>query len=387
MAELRFVKIHDYLWEIPRTGGMRVPARIYASEKILRELKEDQAPQQAVNVAHLPGIVKYSLAMPDIHWGYGFPIGGVAAFDLDEGVISPGGVGYDINCLTGEARVLHAHGYYRTIAEIVEAGTNDPLCSYRFAVRRPESARIIYRFGETPRTRVWRVWTRSGDSVEATEDHPFWTPQGMVPLRELRPGDRVAFCPFEGVPYEVPSTETILSPEAFCEALRQRGIPDRGQRYRQLVRYLTRRGLLPLRYDSPALPLLCKLLGYLLGDGACYRERNGRIRLVAYGRAEDLETMRRDLEALGIRAARVYRHRVGIGCRLFTAPMPSSVKRSACISPAGHLPCCWSRWACQSATEPLRTSRRRPGWSGRLAGRNACFWPDCSGPSFRRRGS
>jgi len=309
MAELRFVKIHDYLWEIPRMGGMRVPARIYASEKILRELKEDQAPQQAVNVAHLPGIVKYSLAMPDIHWGYGFPIGGVAAFDLDEGVISPGGVGYDINCLTGEARVLHAHGYYRTIAEIVEAGTNDPLCSYRFAVRRPESARIIYRFGETPRTRVWRVWTRGGDTVEATEDHPFWTPQGMVPLRELRPGDRVAFCPFEGVPYEAPSSETILSPEAFWEALRQLGIPDRGRRYRQLVRYLTRRGLLPLRYDSPALPLLCKLLGYLLGDGTCYRERNGRIRLVAYGRAEDLEAMRHDLEALGVRAARLRRRR------------------------------------------------------------------------------
>ncbi|GBD02309.1 RNA-splicing ligase RtcB [bacterium HR18] len=98
MTTLRFEKIHDYLWEIPKSGGMQVPARIYASEKILRELQEDQAPQQAVNVAHLPGIVKYALAMPDIHWGYGFPIGGVAAFDLEEGVISPGGVGYDINC-------------------------------------------------------------------------------------------------------------------------------------------------------------------------------------------------------------------------------------------------------------------------------------------------
>ncbi len=98
MTTLRFAKIHDYLWEIPKSGGMQVPARIYASEKILRELQEDQAPQQAVNVAHLPGIVKYALAMPDIHWGYGFPIGGVAAFDLEEGVISPGGVGYDINC-------------------------------------------------------------------------------------------------------------------------------------------------------------------------------------------------------------------------------------------------------------------------------------------------
>ncbi len=77
---------------------MRVPARIYATQDMMEAIRNDNAPQQAMNVAHLPGIVKYSLAMPDIHWGYGFPIGGVAAFDLDEGVISPGGVGYDINC-------------------------------------------------------------------------------------------------------------------------------------------------------------------------------------------------------------------------------------------------------------------------------------------------
>ena len=91
-------QIAPYLWEIPKSGGMRVPARIYATERMMEDIREDKAPQQVVNVAHLPGIVKASLAMPDIHWGYGFPIGGVAAFDLDEGVISPGGVGYDINC-------------------------------------------------------------------------------------------------------------------------------------------------------------------------------------------------------------------------------------------------------------------------------------------------
>src|SRR5512139_860214 len=93
-------KIRDYLWEIPKSSqeGMNVPGRIYASEKLMRSAGEDRSPQQVANVACLPGIVGYSLAMPDIHWGYGFPIGGVAAFDLDEGVISPGGVGYDINC-------------------------------------------------------------------------------------------------------------------------------------------------------------------------------------------------------------------------------------------------------------------------------------------------
>ena len=98
MPEIQLNKIADYLWEIPRQAGMRVPARIYATEKMLKNILSDNAPEQAMNVAHLPGIVGYSLAMPDIHWGYGFPIGGVAAFDVNHGVISPGGVGYDINC-------------------------------------------------------------------------------------------------------------------------------------------------------------------------------------------------------------------------------------------------------------------------------------------------
>lgn len=95
-----FRKINDYLWEIPRSfgGDMRVPARIYVSEKMLQDSFQDRSIGQLINVATLPGITKYALAMPDIHEGYGFPIGGVAAMDMEKGVISPGGVGYDINC-------------------------------------------------------------------------------------------------------------------------------------------------------------------------------------------------------------------------------------------------------------------------------------------------
>lgn len=93
------IPINDFVWEIPVQGGMKVPGRIYASRKMIEKyLQNDESVKQVVNVAHLPGIQKYSLAMPDIHWGYGFPIGGVAATDVQEGVISPGGVGYDINC-------------------------------------------------------------------------------------------------------------------------------------------------------------------------------------------------------------------------------------------------------------------------------------------------
>lgn len=93
-------KIDDYRWKIPKSfmSGMRVPGIIYADEKLLKDIKRDRAPQQVANVATLPGIVKYSLAMPDIHWGYGAPIGGVAAFDIEKGIVSPGMTGYDINC-------------------------------------------------------------------------------------------------------------------------------------------------------------------------------------------------------------------------------------------------------------------------------------------------
>jgi tRNA-splicing ligase RtcB len=91
-------KVSEYIWEIPKQGEMNVPARIYASHKLLESVKHDQTLEQARNVACLRGIQRMSYVMPDAHQGYGFPIGGVAAFDLEEGIISPGGVGYDINC-------------------------------------------------------------------------------------------------------------------------------------------------------------------------------------------------------------------------------------------------------------------------------------------------
>jgi tRNA-splicing ligase RtcB len=92
---MRLRRIEGDVWEIPREGKMRVPGRVYSAGP---PNPDDPALQQVANVAHLPGILRFSLAMPDIHWGYGFPIGGVAAVDAERGAVSPGGVGYDINC-------------------------------------------------------------------------------------------------------------------------------------------------------------------------------------------------------------------------------------------------------------------------------------------------
>ncbi|MEM0476001.1 MAG: RtcB family protein, partial [Candidatus Norongarragalinales archaeon] len=95
---MEFKKLREAVYELPREQAMRVPVRVYALERMLAKMQCDRTLPQARNVAALPGIIDASMVMPDGHEGYGFPIGGVAAFLLDEGIVSPGGVGYDINC-------------------------------------------------------------------------------------------------------------------------------------------------------------------------------------------------------------------------------------------------------------------------------------------------
>jgi tRNA-splicing ligase RtcB len=130
---MKLNRLTHYLYEVPKQGGMRVPGRIYASEPLMETQKQDEAIGQVMNVAHLPGIVKYALAMPDFHWGYGFPVGGVAAFDMEEGVISPGGVGYDINCgvrllatrLKADAARPQIHTLVRALYKAIPAGVGE----------------------------------------------------------------------------------------------------------------------------------------------------------------------------------------------------------------------------------------------------------------------
>ncbi len=123
MKKNDFIKINDNLWEIPRSfrKDMRVAARVYISEKMIEEVFRDRSLEQLVNIASLPGIQKYALAMPDIHEGYGFPIGGVAGIDARSGVISPGGVGYDINC---GVRLLRSDILFEDAKEHLESLTD-----------------------------------------------------------------------------------------------------------------------------------------------------------------------------------------------------------------------------------------------------------------------
>jgi len=121
-----FIKINDYLWEIPKSfrSDMRVPARAYVAEKMLEESFKDRSLEQLVNIATLPGIQKYALAMPDMHEGYASPIGGVAAIRISDGIISPGMCGYDINCgmklLKSEHSVVEIKPYLDRLATEIQ---------------------------------------------------------------------------------------------------------------------------------------------------------------------------------------------------------------------------------------------------------------------------
>src|SRR6266850_1742193 len=92
------VQLDEYRWMLPAEGGMRVPGILFADRPLLERMFTDKTPEQVRNAAHLPGILEASIAMPDAHWGYGLPVGGVVATDPKDGVVSPGAVGYDIGC-------------------------------------------------------------------------------------------------------------------------------------------------------------------------------------------------------------------------------------------------------------------------------------------------
>ncbi|MFO8165198.1 MAG: RtcB family protein, partial [Desulfatiglandales bacterium] len=165
-------KIDDWRFLIPKAGAMRVPGLIFSSAELMPNIKNDQSLQQVVNVATLPGIVKHSLAMPDIHWGYGFPIGGVAAFDVEEGIISPGGVGYDINCgVRLMTTSLMAHEIKPRVKELISAlFKNIPAgvgSRGRIRLSKQEEKKVAVEGAS------WAIGQGMGDKedLERTEDH------------------------------------------------------------------------------------------------------------------------------------------------------------------------------------------------------------------------
>lgn len=300
-------KIDDYRWRLPKEGGMRVPGLVYADEKLLIDIKKEQSLNQVKNVAHLPGILKYSMAMPDIHWGYGFAIGGTAATDVEKGVISPGGVGYDINCLSGDTKIICEHGYYISIKEFEDKWKNINLISVNLLESFPVTTSIQSFIKIKSQNRVYKLITESGREIIATEDHPFWTPDGMVPLDQLEIGDSVAINHFTGVVYETPSEKNIVDEEKIKATLLKFNKGSQGLGLEQTITHLKKRNFLPLRYNSLKTPYLLKIMGYVFGDGTVYFQ-GGRGKGITwfYGKPEDLEDIRQDILKLGFTPSKVY---------------------------------------------------------------------------------
>jgi len=306
-------KIDDYRWRIPKSymQGMRVDGIIYASQTLIDQIKKDSAPQQVANVATLPGIVKNSLAMPDIHWGYGFSIGGVAATDVDAGgVISPGGVGYDINCLCGNSFILDELGYRLKIRDYEK---KFPLCNIRcmdFNKETGMSTRILGFLKQKNKKKTYVILTETGRQITATEDHPFYTKDGMRQIRHLSKGGEVAIYPFEGVEYENPSADIIIDKETIEALLIKLGKGTKGNAINQILRYLENKNILPLKYNSFQLPYLLKIMGYCLGDGVLYFETKRNKGITGfYGKEKDLQEIKDDLKTIGFNSKIYSRHR------------------------------------------------------------------------------
>ena len=287
---VRLERVRENVWEIPRKGGMRVAARVLASEDLLDDIGDDLSLQQLRNVTHLPGIAEPAVCMPDAHQGYGFPVGGVGATDVETGCISPGAVGYDINCLPADAEVTLSFGRRKSIERLRESFENERamVAGEEYV---PSDIRLFTESGEKG---TCEVETATGDTLRASRDHRVRTSSGMRPISELSPGDTVFVQPFAGIEDQAPERFTLLTEDDFADE------------NPQIRRVLNERGILPLRSTDEAFNHLLKIVGFFTGDGAFGSEEMTWF----YGDPEDLEHVRKDVRAIGFNPSRVYeRHR------------------------------------------------------------------------------
>jgi len=269
-------KIDDYRFRIPKTykPGMLVDGIIYADEKMLSDIRRDQAPEQVANVAFLPGIVKYSLAMPDIHWGYGF-------------------------CVTGDTKVLTQFGFYKPIKDFERDWSAQNLKCLDLQSQKVIETSVL-RFIKLEPKEVFKIITKGGYEIKATGDHPLFTPSGMQTVRELSPGKKVAIFPFQGVAYEEPPNEVIISEKDIRKTLLNLGREPGTPKFEIVIQKLKKRNLLPLTYAHPKLPYILKIMGFVFGDGSMnfIGERGDGV-IHFSGNPQDLENVRRDLREIG----------------------------------------------------------------------------------------
>jgi len=317
MTKKDFKKISDWLWEVPKSfrPDMQVPARVYASEKMLEDVFRDRSLGQLVNVATLPGIVNYSLAMPDIHEGYGFPIGGVAAMDMKTGVISPGGVGYDINCIHPSTRVNLGFGTYKPVKDLFSDWYKHHFLCIDKKRREIKNSYASFFLTRKEKENIFILKTKSGFTLKVTGDHPVYLKKkGMVKAQNLKKGDEVVLSPFKGIIYEEPFRKTVISEQVIKKVAKELGITDNGNALIQVLSYLKKQKIVPLQFNSSKMQYLLKIIGYLYGDGVLIFNRKFGGYASFYGKKEDLESIRQDIILAGFHPSKVYtrfrRHKI-----------------------------------------------------------------------------
>ena len=304
-------KIAENIWEIPKEGDMNVPGRVFASDVLMSKIKEDLTLEQVRNAAKLPGVVQYSIAMPDAHQGYGLSVGGVVAFDFNNGIVSPGGVGYDINCTHPETAVSLNYGTWLKIEDLEEKWNSFNLKFSdlnNFDIKETNLGLFMKR---EENGYLYEITSKTGDKIKVTGDHPIFTKDGMKNAKELTLNDMVVIHSFVGNNYEEPSDETIISEKDFENELDNLGIISRGNAKEQIINWIKKRDILPLRYNSKHLPILLKIMGFIFGDG--YLSIKNNMQLHFYGKKDDLDLIKADLESIGFKSnisSRERNHRI-----------------------------------------------------------------------------
>ncbi|MFH0764027.1 MAG: RtcB family protein [Candidatus Omnitrophota bacterium] len=276
-------KIDDYRWRIPKSykAGMRVDGVIYADERMIEDIRRDKAAEQVANVAFLPGIVKQSLAMPDIHWGYGF-------------------------CLTEDANILTNLGFYKKIVDFEKDWRHQRLISFDSHAQKMTATPIV-KFFKLKSKPIYRVTTKTGYEIKATGDHPLLTTSGMRSIKDLSRKIKIAVYPFQGVPYQEPLHETIISEDDIKKTLVKLGRMPNTPKFDIILQKLKKRNLLSITYTHSALPIILKIMAFIFGDGSMnFIGKRGDGVLHFAGKFQDLVEVRKDLENIGYTAGPIH---------------------------------------------------------------------------------
>jgi len=298
-------KIEDNVYQVDKEGSMNVPLKIFASEKLLEKMKQDDSIQQGINVACMPGIQKQSIMLSDAHLGYGFPVGGVGAFDVKDGCISPGGIGFDINCLHPDTKINLNNGTWMTIEELEKNWKNVNIDFLDYTSKYKKNEKILLHMKRLEDKKLYVIKTKCGRKIKVTGDHPIFTKEGMVNSDKLMKNEEVLLHGFSGIKYEKPSSELILSETDIEKTLDQLNISNSGNARIQILKYLRSKNFMDLHYNSPQIPILLKLMGFIFGDGVISFINKKKGRVSFYANEEDLIDIKDDLESICIKISKI----------------------------------------------------------------------------------